>query len=84
MFLVNLSPFAISTLALLSPNIIINDIFACEKRGRERHTKHSLALSNLRFRGKEEKASREDASNVTHRSALAQRFKFDAKKKELK
>lgn len=58
--------------------------FACEKRGRELHAKYSFALSNLRFRWKEEKkkysAKHKTMATWLIASLFARRFKFDMKK----
>lgn len=55
-----------------------------EERARERHTKYSLALSNLRFSGKrfDDDVAQRDSSlpNIF----FARRFKFDMKKIKMK
>lgn len=73
----------------LSQNITINDIFSrAKKRGRELHAKYSFALSNLRFRWKEEKkkysAKHKTMATWLIASLFARRFKFDMKKIKMK
>lgn len=61
------SPSSLSPAARTLPSMIF--FLRATKRGRERHAKFSLALSNLRFRSERmEKSVAKDDGNVTHRA----------------